>query len=202
MPSAERGERRRSHRQAETREAPNRARLPRDQVPVRVPDHITLDLGPLRSADSFVELCRDQSLRRAKRTSGHAALDDSMRASSDDSPESSHETAPVYGVRHLKPIPKRAKLQPARAVSPEWTVRQSESPPRPSPSPVISVDVPLFPGSSPSMLAQSGLSAYEYWMRKAMMASRMGEEAANYDEHSQVEGVHADHAARLTLSTI
>jgi len=70
----------------------------------------------------------------AKRTSGHAALDDSMRSSSDSSdslgsPRSTAQFTFRNEVRRIKPMPKRARLlQPASAVPPpEPNVQPSSS---------------------------------------------------------------------------
>jgi hypothetical protein len=145
---------------------------------------------------------RDLELRLAakgKRTSRHAALDDSMRASSDDSPEFSR--ASFNGARPIKPMPKRPKLRPTRATSLERTVRLSPaSPIRSTSSRFLSSESSSSPEPARRTSAQSaGRRLCDFGTRGNVRAVRYldrssGDEAENHDERSNVE---KEPAARL-----
>ena len=142
----------------------------------------------------------------AKRTSGHAALDDSMRSSdSGDSPGSPHSTALFTfrnDVRRIKPMPKRARLlRPASAVSPpEPNVQPSSS------NATLSIqfsDSSSSESSSPPAPAlrssarlrgvrrDLGTSGDARDVRYGVDSSSDSDESDDHDERGDMEGFHA-----------
>lgn len=140
---------------------------------------------------------------KAKRTSGHAELDDSIHASDSgdsDSPGSPRSTAQINfldGVRHIKPMPKRARLRPACAVSPEPNVQQSSS--------NATSSIPFCDSSSSGYSSPPGpvlRSSVRLARRRDLGMSRnvrdvrygvnsSGDEADDHDERSDMEDIHA-----------
>jgi hypothetical protein len=124
-----------------------------------------------------------------------------VRVSSDDSPEFSRASIDGQGARPIKPMPKRPKLHPIRAVSPERTVEQS--PPRPTVSALrrsvlfTSPESSPSPESAPRTSVQSDRTLCDLARRNARFAryvdSSSGDEADSHDERGNMEDVPEAH---------